>query len=210
MCCCAGGAAVGFARASFDVWGVDRVFKRDFPFPMLVADALVVLDDRKFLDLFDVVHVSPPCQEHTQLRSVYRARGFAVKEHGADMIADVRDRLVAWGGPWLIENVPNSPLRDAVLLCGSMFGLGVRRHRLFESNMALSAPSSCDHAAQGVTIGVYGAPGDAVRGEGRIARTVEEASAAMGITWMNKWADVKEAVPPVYTEFLGNQIRGLL
>lgn len=207
--CGGGGAAVGYARAGFDVLGVDRKFSRDFPFPILVADALDVLADTAFLALFDLIHTSPPCQEHTAMRSLYLAQGYQAKPYGRDLISPVRQALIASGKPYIIENVPNAPLVDPVQLCGSSFRLAVRRHRLFESNLDLKG-STCDHVAQGDPVGVYGSAGDAIPGGGRIARTTGEAGLAMGIDWMRKWEQIKEAIPPVYSEYLGIQAKALI
>lgn len=203
--CKGGGASVGYARAGFDVWGNDHVFNRAYPFTMVVADALELLQDKDFLNLFDVVAASPPCQENSITKNLRNAQGKQLKEGGADLIAPVRDALRAWGGLYVIENVPGAPLIDPMVLCGSMFGLGVRRHRLFESNVPLFAPSPCDHVAQGRPIGVYGSPNDDIPQGGRTARNLTEGREAMGINWMG-WNDLKEAIPPAYTHAIGEML----
>jgi hypothetical protein len=125
----AGGCSVGYARAGFDVTAVDIEPHPTHPLGVMVADALDVLADRGYLDTFDVIHASPPCQAFT----AYRRRGDGVGESYPDLIADVRAALQAWGGLYVIENVPGTPLRNPVQFCGSSLGLDVRRHRLFES-----------------------------------------------------------------------------
>lgn len=207
--CGGGGVSVGLTRAGFDVWGVDRKFSKDYPFPIMVADALDVLADTGFLSLFDLLWASPPCQEHTAMRSLYIAQGRGPKVYGRDLIGKVRPYLVASGKPYIIENVPNAPLIDPVQVCGSSFTLQVRRHRLFESNLDLKG-SVCRHDLQGDAVGVYGSAGDAIPGGGRIARTTAEAGRAMGIDWMRKWEEIKEAIPPVYAEYLGLQAKAML
>jgi DNA (cytosine-5)-methyltransferase 1 len=203
--CGAGGASVGYARAGFDVWGVDREYHKDYPYRQTVADAMHVLADRGFLDLFDVVHASPPCQENTRAQHLRNAQGKQVGEHGGDLLGPVREALKAWGGVYVLENVPGAPMRPDVLLCGSSFGLAVRRHRWFESNAALGLIPPCVHPYQGRPVGVYGSLADDIPKGGRTARTLAEASEAMGIDWM-RWADLKEALPPVYTEYIGQQL----
>jgi DNA (cytosine-5)-methyltransferase 1 len=204
----AGGCTVGYQRAGFDVTGVD-IEPADYPGELIVADALDILADRPFLARYDVVHASPPCQAYTTMSNRYRGRGGPTDDH-PDLLDPTRDALLAWGGVYVIENVPGarSRLRDPLTLHGGMFGLGVHRPRLFESNaplMAYRAPQAVD------PVGVYGKL-DGRRvwarvdgSEQRVARTVEEAGAAMGIDWMT-WDDLREAVPPAYTEYIGAQL----
>jgi DNA (cytosine-5)-methyltransferase 1 len=198
--CGAGGAATGYHRAGWDVFGVDCKPQPHYPFEFIQTEA------RDFLvgygHHFDAIHASPPCQSFT----AYRRRGAGVGDSYLDLIAETRELLQASGKPWVIENVPGAPLRDSVTLCGSSFGLDVRRHRLFESNMPLTG-SKCDHSAQTprfspatnrvnlrstVEVGVW-----------RIPLSVQRA--AMGIDWMTL-RELSEAVPPAYTEWIGAQI----
>lgn len=202
--CGGGGASRGYSRAGFNVWGVDLHYHKSYGHRQIVDDALDVLTDRAFLDLFDVIHASPPCQENSITKNLRNAQGKQLKADGADLIAPVRDALRAWGGIYVIENVPGAPLIDAVVLCGSSFDLKVRRHRWFESNAPLHG-LPCNHAGQGRPIGVYGSPNDDIPQGGRTARNLAEGREAMGIDWMG-WNDLKEAIPPDYTQFLGQQL----
>ena len=120
-----------------------------------------------------------------------------------DLLAKVRDLLIETGKPYIIENVPGAPM-TGVILCGSMFGLKVRRHRIFESNMSLAA-LECDHKGQGRPIGVYGSMNDEIPKGGRTAKTLLEGQQAMGIDWLG-WNNLKESIPPAYTKFLGEQV----
>jgi DNA (cytosine-5)-methyltransferase 1 len=193
--CGAGGSAVGYARAGFDVVGVDLRPQPHYPFEVHQADALTFP-----LDGFDTIHASPPCQAYSL--AVQMRQGYASKF--PRLIEPIRERLVAWGGPWVIENVVGAPLRNAVLVCGETFGLRVRRHRLFESNCLLFG-SYCQH--HGDIVGVYGDhPEDAmVNGKRglRRAKSVDEAREAMGMPWAETWVEVKEAIPPAFTEHIG-------
>jgi len=190
---------MGYARAGFEVVGVDIVEQPHYPFTFVRADALTFP-----LDGFDVVHASPPCQSFT----AYRRKGHGVGDGYPDMIAEVRVRVA--GHPYVIENVPTAPLVEPILLCGSSFGLDIRRHRHFESNLPLVAPR-CDHGWQTprfppatnrvnlrstVEVGVWRIPLDVQR-------------RAMGIEWMTL-AELSEAVPPAYTFELGRQLLALL
>lgn len=205
--CGAGGAGMGYHRAGFEVVGVDIEGHPDYPFELIEADAMAVLVDPDFLDTFDAIHASPPCPRYST------ATPASARENHPDLVPPVRDALVAWGGPYVIENVPGAPLRNPLRLCGSTFGLRVRRHRLFESNVMLTG-AECLHAGQGEIVGVYGAhpdrPGGWLRPDGSSrgvkATSVLDAQDAMGIDWMTTWADLADAIPPAYTEFIGRQL----
>ena len=117
----------------------------------------------------------------------------------------MRELLQQIGFPWVIENVVGSPLHDPVVLCGSMFGLGVRRHRLFEASSLLAQPE-CHHAEQGPVVGVYGHPGGVSKRDGDKGRgSTDDWRVAMGIGWMTG-AELAESIPPAYTEFIGTQL----
>ena len=201
--CGAGGAGMGYHRAGFDVVGVDIDPHPDYPFEQINADAVQLLQrGSNVLTNVDVIHASPPCQSFT----AYRRRGGGVGDSYPDLIEPIRRELQALGVPYVIENVPGAPLHNPITLCGSSFGLDVRRHRWFESNAPLVA-LECDHAWQTprfapatnrtnlrrtVEVGVWRIPIDVQR-------------RAMGIDWMNL-EDLTEAIPPAYTEFVGAQL----
>lgn len=198
--CGGGGAAMGYARAGFEVVGVDINRQGNYPFEFHQADALTYP-----LDGFDVIHASPPCQLYTRKAADWGRRRNHWIEH-PDLIAPTRARLADSGLPYVIENVVGAPLNAQLLLCGTMFGLAIRKHRLFESNVPLPLPSaSCtDHSE------CY----DPWSGEGRSAAKLR---AAMGIDWLpiaggasrkaGYTGDLFNAIPPAYTEYIG---RGLL
>jgi DNA (cytosine-5)-methyltransferase 1 len=111
----------------------------------------------------------------------------------------------------VIENVVGArkELDNPIMLCGSMFGLGVRRHRLFETNVPMLQPE-CDHASQPQVWGVYGDHGDAKpvtrpngTSRGNKARDAAHARQVMDIDWMTEWDDLADAIPPAYTEYIG-------
>lgn len=210
--CGAGGASVGYAWAGFDVVGVDIAPHSDYPFELIEADALEVLVDTRFLQTFDAVHASPPCQGYTTMSNRYRGSNVATDEHPR-LIAVVRSFLAAARLPYVIENVPGARphMLNAFTLTGGMFGLRVERPRLFESNVLIFSPEP-KRAVD--PIGVYGRCHDGrrlwTRGDGsvlRAAQSLDEGAAALGIDWMTDWADVTEAIPPAYTEWIGRQLR---
>jgi DNA (cytosine-5)-methyltransferase 1 len=213
--CGAGGAAVGYHRAGFDVVGVDIEPQPNYPFRFEQEDALLWL--RRYLYSskrwrVDAIHASPPCQNYSATRHLNRALG-RLSRHSS-LIDKTRDLLVATGLPYVIENVVGAPLVSPIKLCGSSFGLRVRRHRLFESNVLLLT-RDCEHRGSPHRswdfIGVYGSsPGGQMGGGDGYdrtprAQTLEEAQEAMGIDWMT-WDELREAIPPAYTELVGHQL----
>jgi DNA (cytosine-5)-methyltransferase 1 len=203
--CGVGGASVGYAEAGFEVHGVDLKHGKRYPFTYMRADVLEVLKNEEYIQQFDVIHASPPCQTHSITQHLRNAQGKSTSK--IDLIPETRAALIASGKPYIIENVPGSPLIDPIQLCGSSFGLRVRRHRLFESNMPLVG-SKCDHKLQGRPIGVYGSLNDQIPNGGKTATTIDEGRDAMGISWA-LWGELVEAIPPAYTQYLGKQIINL-
>ena len=195
--CGAGGAAMGYHRAGFDVTGVDIAPQPRYPFRFVQADAMTYP-----LEGYDAIHASPPCQAFT----AYRRRSASVGADYPDLIADVRGHLLAAGKPWVMENVVRSPVRPHVCLCGSSFGLDVQRHRWFETTFpALSPP--CVH-------GVWKQRFPHATNRSNLRRTVEIGvwriplpvqQAAMGIDWMTL-GELSQAIPPAYTEYIGGQL----
>lgn len=148
------------------------------------------------------------------------------KQH-ADLIPPTQALLDQIGKPWIIENVVGAPLGNAIMLCGTMFDLGtgdaeLRRHRMFASSHLMLAPK-CRHRCREVvgvyvghvrnrrrtrTIGVYGEGcRDSRRKHDKAFPdfTVEQGREAMGIDWMTL-AELSQAIPPAYTEYLGKQL----
>jgi DNA (cytosine-5)-methyltransferase 1 len=201
--CGAGGASVGYHRAGFDVVGVDIVRQPDYPFEFHRADALTFP-----LDGFDVIAASPPCKVYTVARRVSQAKYASLFDPHEDLIGATRQRLIESGRPYVIENVVGAPLIDPVIYCGSSFGLQVRRHRLFESNVALVAPL-CDHTSQPHPVGVYGNGGAWKRtapGGGGVKVAGADAAKALGVTHTAYQPSLSQMIPPAYTEHIGRQL----
>jgi len=198
--CCAGGCAMGYHRAGFDVVGVDINPQPRYPFEFQQADALTF-----DLSGFDAIHASPPCQAYTVLG------GREDLSHYPDLVDAVRERLQASGKPWIIENVPGAPLRDPITLCGAMFGLRSYRHRLFESSVRLIAPPHPRHAVRvnrrGENRREHWANGGFITITGDVG--VYCGPEAMGIDWMSG-NELSQAIPPAYTEYLGRQLMAAL
>jgi DNA (cytosine-5)-methyltransferase 1 len=232
--CGAGGAAMGYHRAGFEVVGVDIKPQPNYPFEFIQWDALALVKDwmrgryvgprfKNLWQMVDAIHASPPCQAYSVLR---RANPEAEYD---DLIGPTRELLEQTGLPWVIENVPGSPTRHLVVLCGSMFGLGamsgdgvkaermwrqLRRHRNFECSFPMMS-HPCQH--EGEALGVYGggptgrytfengAKKDRYGRRGGYQGTIAEKREAMGIDWMSA-AELNQAIPPAYTELIGHQL----
>ncbi|RAS58873.1 DNA (cytosine-5)-methyltransferase 1 [Lentzea atacamensis] len=193
--CRAGGASAGYHAAGFDVTGVDIEPQPHYPFPFIQADALTV-----DLSGYDVIAASAPCQRFSQATPRHR------RDAHPDLLDPVRTRLRkavergdAWG--YVIENVPGAPMHDPITICGETLRLGVRRHRLFESNLPLFG-TPCHHDRGTPAVPVYGRP----RWQTSSVPT-DVAREAMGIDWM-PWTDLTQAIPPAYTAWIGVQLIG--
>lgn len=206
----AGGAAVGYQRAGFEVVGVDIDPQPNYPYEFHQEDALQFLEEHG--QGFDVIHASPPCQAYSSLTKGTH-KGAAHRQH-PKMVPEVQQALDDLGKPYVIENVPGSPLRNPITLCGEMFGLAVIRHRLFESNIDLTAPEHLPHRGRvcgysggrwrsGYYYGVYG------NGGGHREGNLDKWSEAMGIDWMTR-KELTQAIPPAFTEYLGLQLMSKL
>lgn len=226
--CSAGGAAMGYHRAGFDVYGADIEPQPHFPFAFHQGDAIVILANLlrgrsiqfrhvdgtiEALSLadFDAIHASPPCQAYSITKHTH-------KNSHPELVPPTRWLLRKTALPFIIENVPGAPLRDPLILCGSMFHLratdvdgselALRRHRLFESNLWLMPPGGCYH--DGTPIGgVYGGGSSsrrrATERRGGYVPVAAVSRVLLGIDWMNR-DELAQSIPPAYTEWIGHQI----
>ncbi|MBC7941099.1 MAG: DNA cytosine methyltransferase [Chitinophagaceae bacterium] len=197
--CCAGGAAMGYHRAGFEVVGVDINPQPNYPFEFHQADAIHYLLEH--WREFDAIHASPPCQAWTPLGALHPDKKYP------ELIDATRSALDLIGLPYVIENVMSAPLlkESSIVLCGGMFGLRTYRHRRFESPLPLVAPAHPKHVIRTATkrrrelwnegwhVSITGDVGTYLGPE------------AMGVDWMNG-NELCEAIPPAYTELIGGQI----
>jgi len=196
---------MGYHQAGFtEIVGIDNRPQPNYPFAFIQADALNPPVD---LGAFDLIHASPPCQAYSSLAG----------DGHPDLIPETR--ALVNGYPHVIENIETAPLRRDLRLCGSMFGLGVRRHRWFEIDGPLILTAGCWHFGHEIRA-YYGKPGWAAwvpgddqpagahvqkRGRKPLLRgSPAHAPADMGIDWMT-WDELREAIPPAYTRFIGEQ-----
>jgi DNA (cytosine-5)-methyltransferase 1 len=200
--CGAGGAAMGYHRAGFDVVGVDIEPQPHYPFEFHQADAMTFAYR---LGEFDAVHASPPCQDWSLLH-----RNYGQPAHGTGgLLLRTLELFQDLQKPWVVENVVGAPLPSAIELCGASFGLGasgldLNRHRRFQCSFPIMAPP-CQHRP-GKTIGVYGHGTNSWHRK-KLGRnlTIAEQREAMGIDWMNR-KELAQAIPPAYTQFIGEQL----
>ncbi len=187
-------------RAGLDVEGADREEQPEYPYPFTRVDVLNL--DLAFLRRFDLLWMSPPCQHFT----AYKRRPGHVRP-SLNLIPETRELLKASGVPYIIENVPCAPLENPITLCGSMFGLDVQRHRIFETSFPVTAPA-CDHSVwtprfpgatnraknsrKTVEVGVYRIP-------------VATQRKAMGVLRDVSLPKLSQMVPPAYAQWLGYQ-----
>ncbi len=192
--CGAGGASVGLHQAGHEVVGVDIKPQPNYPFEFHQADALTYT-----LEGFDAYWASPPCQAYSE------ATPITTKYTHPRLIPVVRELLLATGKPFIIENVEGArkELITPLKLCGTMFGIGVWRHRYFElGNMTqLDSPCPCSHNGHPVTVNP---PQNARRAQGG-KRDFEKEQIAMEIDWMSK-SEISQAIPPAYSEYIGRQL----
>ena len=201
--CGAGGAAMGYHRAGFDVVGVDIKPQPHYPFEFHQGDAL---DLGPWVEgTFDAIHASPPCQAYS---TVTRDRAAHPDIYGA-----TRRLLRQSGLPYAIENVPGAPFGHGITLCGTMFGLEtdgewLKRHRNFETSDLILSHLRCQHRKDVRAVTVTGhcflsRTKDCARHSRQ--PTFALAQELMGIDWMTK-QELVEAIPPAYTEFIGTQL----
>ena len=212
--CGAGGAAMGYYRAGFtDIVGVDIEPQPRYPFVFVQGDALEYLESHG--TEFDLIHASPPCQFASE------ATPMEHRKRHTNYIPATRVLIQAIDKPYVIENVEGarSWLVNPVMLCGTMFDLPIWRHRYFETSPTVwMSPHSCRHIKRPITIhsGSHTrktwepvrVTGGAMKHNGVIERpreSVDVVREAMGIPWMTQ-QDLTQAVPPIYTEWLGGQM----
>lgn len=206
--CGAGGASMGYHQAwpDAEIVGVDNVPMPHYPFTFVQGDAMNPPVD---LDAFDLIHASPPCQEYSITRRTH-------SNVHPELVDDVR--VMLRGYTYVIENVvgapmPTQPTLDGAfgtVLCGTMFGLRLHRHRLFESSEPLPV-GDCGTLA--LTINPYNSV------QRRRWATVAEMEGftsptnlfcnEMDVGWMSQDEGL-EAIPPAYTEWIGQQLSVIL
>lgn len=213
--CGAGGCTKGYQESGFYVVGIDNK-----PQPHYCGDEFYQMDALEFLrqlvaglwprPLF--VHASPPCQKFSRSQSI---KG---NDH-PDLLTPTRELLTRTDIPYVIENVPGAPMDGTVMLCGTMFGLKVLRHRIFETRPAIHwPPTPCNHNGKSSSHRLKDETGrrviqsfdlvDFICVVGNDFKT-DDGRAAMSIDWMTR-DELKQAIPPAYTRWIGQQMIEML
>lgn len=196
--CKAGGASMGYHRAGFDVTGVDIEPQKRYPFRFIQGDALEYIAAHG--NEYDAIAASPPCQAYSMASNQWRTQGKSYP----DLVAPTRAALIATGKPYVIENVPGAPLINPITLNGPMFGMLVRRVRIFETSFEfpffLIPPEGKSFFRMGRPVN----EGDIITPVGHFSN-VPYARRQMGIDWMTG-GELTQAIPPAYTEFIGREL----
>ncbi len=211
--CGAGGAAMGYHRAGFEVVGVDIKPQPHYPFEFHQADALTYP-----LEGYDAYHASPPCQDDSIATQKWKNRGYIYPQ----LIEPTRQLLIKTGKPYVVENVTGAKrrLNNPILLCGLTFGLKVVRHRWFEVEPFILSPGHSSRQCHGAVtrkIAINDPAGHGMSGHTYRALIVaghggnsqsfrwQDWQEAMDINWMSK-QEFTQAIPPAYTEYIGKYL----
>lgn len=211
-------AAIGYHESGFEVTGVDIQDKPRYPFKHIQADALEILKDLAFVRQFDAIHASPPCQAFTPSTAQQRANGKTYP----NLIEVTRDLLNKTGLPWIMENVPNAPVRKDLILRGDMFGLNVWKTRIFEFGggfwmMQPSRPTRVGSVKNGDYVSIFGKGGYRKYtkmevgwrpkcDQGSIIKTWHYAMGIPQEFGPFKDVEISEGIPPAYTKYIGQHL----
>jgi DNA (cytosine-5)-methyltransferase 1 len=193
--CGAGGMGRGFKEAGFEVLGIDiepqpRYGGDDFQCEDAIAYLRWIVNSPEHLTAVDGFHASTPCQAYAPVTAWRGDRA----SH-PDYVAEVRRLLEETGKPWVMENVPEPPLRADLTLCGTMFALPIRRHRVFETNWPIKRhPADCTHRREDYAFDHGAKQPESIYRE------------AMECSWMTV-RESRQAIPPRYAEFIGRQLK---
>jgi DNA (cytosine-5)-methyltransferase 1 len=221
--CGEGGGSTGLERAGFKVFGVDKDPARleHYPYDCHEGDAIefILAHGHEF----DFIATHPTCTGYSRGTAALPDR---LQKYDR-LIGVTREALKMTGRPWWIENVEGAKreLVDPVRLCGRQFGLKARdtdgtplvmdRHRLFESPMPLMAPPHPPHTKDVQVAGAYGGArrdkweAKHVRKGGYVPADLGVLRELLGTPWMTERGCFL-SIPPVYAEFLGEQILYLM
>ncbi len=184
-----------------EIVGVDIKPQPRYPFRFVEMDWLCFLM-KSYSDCvlgstkkaWDFIWASPPCQRYSRFTPNKK------KWNHPDLIPNVREQLQWWNVaaeiPYVIENVPCSPLRRDLVLVGAHFGSALIRERWFEASFILLAPDKPKPIGKPLHFG-----GNSQR---RKVAGRDELAKAMGIDWMTR-GELGQSVPPAYSEYIARQ-----
>ncbi|MCK9568429.1 DNA cytosine methyltransferase [Candidatus Pacearchaeota archaeon] len=201
--CCAGGASRGLELAGFDdIVGVDIVDQPRYPYEFINCDVMKLEEsfDEDFLWDFDYIWASPPCQAFTIATMQWKNKGRSYP----DLIEYTRNMLKSTGKLYTIENVPQAPLINPVMLCGTMFGMRMYRHRIFESNFSVRQPDHGKHLTKNAKLGRPIDGDQFIQMVGHFSG-VQRARDMTGCQWMNRY-ELAQCVPPAYSRYIATEM----
>lgn len=210
--CGVGGASVGYQRAGCEVVGVDINPQPNYPFTFVQADAIDILNMPEFLARFDFIHASPPCQCYCKISKMHKQNGKVYP----DLLPSVRELLIESGKPYVIENVPEAPIRHDLKIDGRTFiELRVIRLRSFEFadillpmfpiRRKIKGKGTCKNGDM-MTVAGKGLNRGQLPYKHHTGTYTEQRKHAMAIDWAKKLKEVNEAIPPQYTTFIMEHI----
>lgn len=195
--CCQGSAGYGYEQSGFSVTGVDLFPQPKHRGKFIQSDGIDYLLEHGHK--YDFIHASPPCQEYSMSSMQFRLLG---KQY-PNLVEATRAALIKVGKPYVLENVPGSPLLNPVTLCGTMFDLPTYRHRLFETNWNLIEPMHPIHIAKNAKMGRAIKPGEFIQYIGHFSG-VQYVRDFTGCQWMDTYG-LAQSIPPQYTKYIGEQ-----
>lgn len=212
--CKAGGVSTGLIKAGFFVIGVDIEPQPHYPYPFVLGDALMVMDNLLsggfiqpdtfsyplYLKDFAAFWASPSCQEHTRASIQWRKAG---KKY-PDWIAPIRERFRATGKPYVIENVVGAPLINPIKLNAAMFGLRIRRTRLFECSFEMPLVLLPKDPHSNFRMGRPPRADECITPVGHFSG-ISQVKEITGFYWMNQ-EELAEAIPWQYSYFLSKYL----
>lgn len=224
--CGAGGISRGMADAArkegvtVHITGVDLYRQRNYLKALadrcegefIQTDAIPFLIEALKAGSFDYIHASPPCKRYSVLNHLAKEANQQDRQ-----LETVRDFLRAQSIPYMIENVPNTPIRSDVKLKGYQFGLKTIRERWFEignwwfmPHLPIRKPGK---QIDGDLLSISGEGGyNSIPQKGTwrtfkmkpnwsTGSPTEDRKIAMGIDWMTS-EEMAQAIPPAYSEYI--------
>jgi DNA (cytosine-5)-methyltransferase 1 len=210
--CCAGGASMGYHRAGFEVTGVDIKDQPSYPFKFIKGDVIEILKDKDFLNSFDVIHASPPCQGYskaTKPDSIYVH--YSQGKDTPKLIEPVRNALINTGEYYIIENVAGAKeyLIEPFRLTGYMFNMPIERTRYFECNFPVAELKNITKRGYSKKYAEENGidyRDMSVTGKSRRKGSIDVWRKVMDMHWPKRGWELTEAIPPAYTKYIGEQL----
>ena len=192
---------MGLHQAGYEVTGVDIRNGHQYPFEFIESDVFDL--EPEFLQKYDFIWASPPCQSFRGVQATWRNKGY---QYDGDLVGRTRDLLLRTGRPFVMENVIGSPLRKDLVLCGEMFGLNVVRHRIFEIHgFTVLQPPHIKHKPKldkihSAYCSVAGHGGDS------LYCGLKDWQKAVNINWITDKKHLSQVVPPAYSRFIAERV----